>query len=252
MYNNKSVLALIPARMGSSRFPGKPMAKIHGVPMIEIVHRNVLACPFLDDVYVATCDEVILEHIISQNGNSVLTSSIHQRASDRCAEALTIIEERNKTKYDIVVMVQGDEPMVTAPMIEQSVAPLVANPSISAVNLLGPLSQPDHANPNCIKVVTDLSSRALYMTRAPIPSAITLNDDLNGIHFGKQVCVISFTRDSLLSFSELPVGILETSESIDMLRYLANGHSVHMAPTRFVSHPVDVPSDIDVVESILL
>ena len=124
-----NILALIPARMGSSRFPGKPMAKILGKPMIGHVYERVSKCDLLIKTVVATCDQEILEYIESIGGEAVMTSNHHERASDRCAEALGYLEKQNGVKYDIIVMVQGDEPMTHPNMITEAVAPMLDDPT---------------------------------------------------------------------------------------------------------------------------
>ena len=118
------VLALIPARMGSTRFPGKPMAPIMGTPMIEHVYKNVACSTDLDLVAVATCDKEIFDHIESIGGVAVMTGSHHERATDRSSEALQILEEKNNTQYDVVIMVQGDEPMTHPDMISEVLLPM--------------------------------------------------------------------------------------------------------------------------------
>lgn len=120
---SKKILALIPARMGSSRFPGKPMAKIMGKPMIGHVYERVIQCPMVTETSVATCDKTIYNYIKSIRGNAVMTSASHERASDRCAEALLKIERKRGYCFDLVVMVQGDEPMVHPDMICQAIEP---------------------------------------------------------------------------------------------------------------------------------
>ena len=115
---NEKILALIPARMGSSRFPGKPLAPILGMPMIGHVYERVNRCKLLAETVVCTCDREIIQYIESLSGKAVMTSDQHERASDRCAEALGYIEKQDGIEYDIIVMVQGDEPLVNSKMIE--------------------------------------------------------------------------------------------------------------------------------------
>ena len=164
------ILCLIPARLNSSRFPGKPLALINGKPMIHHVYEKCSRCDDLDDIYVATCDTEIVDSISSIGGNSVLTSSKHERASDRCAEALLKIEEEKKIKYDLVVMVQGDEPLVSSTMIAQSIAPFFNNSDLNVVNLRSSIrTYSDFCNPNIIKVAIDNQGYALYFSRSGIP-----------------------------------------------------------------------------------
>ena len=165
-----NILAIIPARMGSSRFPGKPMEKILDKPMIGHVYENVIKCDLLTKTVVATCDQEISDYINSIGGQAIMTSDKHERASDRCAEALGYLEE-DGIQYDIVVMVQGDEPMTHPDMISEAVAPMLKNPEIIVTNLLGEVeSEEEFEDRNCIKVVCDLDSNALYFSREPIPT----------------------------------------------------------------------------------
>ena len=132
----KDIVAIIPARMGSTRFPGKPMANVHGIPMVGHVYFRTKICSLLSETYVATCDQEIYDYIVSIGGKAVMTADTHERCSDRTAEAMLEVESGTGRKVDIVVMVQGDEPMVTPEMIEAAVKPLLEDPSIQVVNLM--------------------------------------------------------------------------------------------------------------------
>ena len=134
------IISIIPARMGSSRFPGKPLAKINGIPMIQHVYRNVKKSKIISEVVVATCDKIIFDFVRSINGIVIMTSKKHKRASDRCYEALRIMEKRKNIKYDIVVMVQGDEPMINLNMIHESIQPLLNNKKVNVVNLMSSIN----------------------------------------------------------------------------------------------------------------
>src|SRR5882724_7082993 len=134
-----NIIGIIPARMGSSRFPGKPMARIAGVPMIGHCYFRAKMSKTLDEVYVATCDEEIADYIHSVGGKAIMTSPDHQRASDRTAEALQHIEDETGQRADIVVMIQGDEPMLRSAMIDEAVAPMLKDESILVTNLMAPL-----------------------------------------------------------------------------------------------------------------
>ncbi len=245
----KKILALIPARMGSSRFPGKPMAHLANVPMIEHVYRRVALSRKLTATVVATCDEEIAAHVRGIDGRVAMTGSHHERASDRCAEALAIIEKEDGVKFDIVVMVQGDEPLVHPEMIDEALAPLLADPKVRITNLLGHIgSEEEFEDRNCIKVVLDRSSNALYFSREPIP---TRSKGTNA-PMGKQICVIPFTRDFLLEYTRMAPTPLEIAESVDMMRVLEHGLDVRMVPTKHNSLSVDTEADRVRVEQVML
>jgi 3-deoxy-manno-octulosonate cytidylyltransferase (CMP-KDO synthetase) len=245
-----NIIGIIPARMGSSRFPGKPMAKIAGVPMIGHCYFRAAMSRTLGAVYVATCDEEIADYIHSVGGKAIMTSPDHQRASDRTAEALKHIEDETGKKVDIVVMIQGDEPMLRPAMIDEAVAPMLKDPAILVTNLMAPLKdEEEHADANEVKVVVDRQGFALYFSREPIPSR---RKGASEVPARKQVCIIPFRRDFLLKFNELESGELEVIESVDMLRCLEHGYRVKMIPTRFDVYSVDTEEDRKLVESLML
>ena len=242
------ILALIPARMGSSRFPGKPMAQIMGKPMIGHVYERVSKSHLLNLTAVATCDKEIYDYIESIGGVAVMTSDKHERASDRCAEALIKLEELNNTRYDIIVMVQGDEPMIHPDMITESVQPMLDDPQIQVVNLMGKITEiEEFEDRNCIKVVCNLNSDALYFSREPIPTRCKADN----IPMGKQVCVIPFRRDYLIEYNNLKPTPLEVAESVDMMRVLEHGMKVRMVPTSHSTQSVDTLEDLKKVEQLM-
>jgi len=243
-----NILALIPARMGSSRFPGKPLAKILGKPMIGHVYESVSKCDLLIKTVVATCDQEILEYVESIGGEAVMTSNQHERASDRCAEALGYLEKQDGIKYDIIVMVQGDEPMTHPNMIAEAVQPMIDNSSIEVTNLIGQIRTIDEfKDRNCIKVVCDLTDNALYFSREPIPTY----SKQDNFFMKKQVCVIPFRRDFLLEYTRMEPTPLEVMESVDMMRVLEHGRKVRMIPTAYNSHAVDTIEDLKKVEELM-
>jgi 3-deoxy-manno-octulosonate cytidylyltransferase (CMP-KDO synthetase) len=242
-----NILALIPARMGSSRFPGKPMAKILGKPMIGHVYERVSKCNLLIKTVVATCDQEILEYVESIGGEAVMTSNHHERASDRCAEALGYLEKKNGIKYDIIVMVQGDEPMTHPNMITEAVAPMLNDPEILVTNLLGDIENiEEFEDRNCIKVVCDLNSNALYFSREPIPTR-----KFGDVSMKKQVCIIPFRREFLLKYTSLEPTPLEIEESVDMMRVLEYGLKVKMVDTKHQTYAVDTIDDLKKVERVM-
>lgn len=242
------ILALIPARMGSSRFPGKPMAPILGKPMVGHVYQRVAQCPLLTTTAVATCDQIIVEYIESIGGEAVMTSDEHVRASDRCAEAVSKLEAKLGLTYDIVVMVQGDEPMTHPGMIEEALQPMIDDPAVRIVNLLGEInSREEFMDRNCIKVVCNLQSEAMYFSREPIPTLSKVTDPPTG----KQVCIIPFRRDFLTEYTVMEQTPLEIAEAVDMMRVLENGGSVRMVPTKYRTQSVDTESDLIFVEQLM-
>ena len=243
------ILAVIPARMASSRFPGKPMAQIHGMPMIGHCYCRVRLCEELSDTYVATCDKEIFDYIESIGGKVVMTADTHERASDRAAEAMLKIEKQTGEKTDILVMVQGDEPMDTPQMVSEALAPMLADESIDVVNLVAKISSAEEfEDPNTVKVVTDPFGNALYFSREPVPSRKKWSGD---VPMQKQVCVIPFRRDYLLEFNSTPEMPLEQIESVDMLRVIESGNQVRMVPTQYPSIGVDTLEHLRKVEKIM-
>ena len=240
-------IALIPSRLGSSRFPGKPLEKILTKPLIQHVWEGTINSPILDYACVCTCDIEIFDFLKSINANVVMTSKSHTRASDRCAEALLKIENDLKISFDNIVMVQGDEPMVNSIMINESLKPVIEN-NCQITNLLGAFHSIDEfISKNSIKVVINKKFEALYFSRSVIPNNSNFNDE----NVGKQVCVISWKKDMLMKFNNMPETPLEQKESIDMLRLLENGFKVQMVPTSCLSQPVDSIEDIKIVEKLM-
>jgi 3-deoxy-manno-octulosonate cytidylyltransferase (CMP-KDO synthetase) len=239
------IIGIIPARMASSRLPGKPLAKICGIPMIgHVYHRSALS-KTLDGVYIATCDQEIMDYASSIGARAVMTSPFHERASDRTAEAMHAVEKQLGHKADIVVMIQGDEPMLHPEMIDESLRPMLDDPDIEVINLMSSLStREEHEDPNEVKVVTDLNGFALYFSREPIPSRKKGTADVPML---KQVCIISFRRDFLIRFNELTPTPLEIIESVDMLRVLEHGYRVKMIRTGYSTYSVDTKEDLEFV-----
>jgi len=237
-----NIVGIIPARLASSRFPNKPMADILGMPMIGHCYLRSKMCSSLNEVYVATCDQEIYDYIKSIGGNPIMTANTHERASDRTAEALEKIESASGEQVDIVVMLQGDEPMVTPQMIDDAINPLLTDRNIKITNLMTEIdSIKEHEDPNEVKVVVDKKDFALYFSREAIPSR-----KKGGVNFRmlKQVCVIPFDRDFLLQYNSMKQTPLEIVESVDMMRILENGLKVKMVYTEEKTYAVDTKEDL--------
>ena len=244
-----NIISIIPARMSSSRFPGKPMKDILGMPMIGHVYKRVKMSKTLSEVYVATCDKVIYDYIESLGGKAVMTSDSHERCSDRCAEAMQKIEEQTGEKCDIMVLVQGDEPLTVPEMIDEAVEPMIEDNSLVITNLVADIDTVEaFESPNEVKVVMDKTNNALYFSREPIP---TRKKGFLEVPMKKQVCIIPFTRDFLLEYNEMEPTSLEIIESIDMMRIIENGGKVKMCNTNYQTKAVDTQGDLDLVIEIM-
>ena len=243
-------VAIIPARMNSTRCPGKPMRNIHGMPMIGHVYCRTKMATNVDLVCVATCDQEIFDYVESIGGIAVMTSESHERASDRTAEALLFLEHEYKTKFDVVAMIQGDEPLVWPKEVEIAVNELEKDSSINIVNLMSIIeTDKDFKNYNDVKVVVNLKGDALYFSREPIPSAWHADDQFKKY---KQFGLIFFRRDYLLRFNELDQTPLEIAESVDMMRVLENGEKVRMLEVMGKNIGVDTPEEFDVAEEMMV
>ena len=237
-----NIIGIIPARLASSRFPDKPMANILGMPMIGHCYTRSKMCNSLDEVYVATCDIEIFNYITSIGGKAIMTADTHERASDRTAEALGKIEKSTGQVVNIVVMLQGDEPMVTPKMIDDALQPLIDDPSIKISNLMAEMDTvEEHEDPNEVKVVVDKNNFALYYSREAIPSR---KKGVSDFQMLKQVCVIPYERDFLLQYNSMEQTPLEIVESVDMMRILENGMKVKMVYTDEKTYAVDTEEDL--------
>ncbi len=240
-----SIISIIPARMASTRYPGKPMQEICGIPMIGHVYHRVSLSNRLDAVFVATCDQIIADYIASLGGQALLTSKKHERASDRCAEAMLEAEEIIGRRCEIMVMVQGDEPLTRPEMIEEALDPL-QDSRVQITNLIGRIKTQDEVNsPNEVKVVRDINNDALYYSREPIPSSRKTSE---AVAYFKQVPIIPFRRDFLLEYNNMAPSPLEIIESVDMLRIVERGLKIRLVETKFDVKAVDVPDDVPLVE----
>lgn len=240
------VTVVIPARMGSQRLAGKPLVALSGKPMLHYVVRSAVAAFGQANCFVATCDAEIVAQAEVEGVQALWTSSEHERASDRTAEAIDVLERQGRT-IETVIMLQGDEPVIRPDSLRELGDLMAGDSDVEIANLAGPISsQGEWEDPNTIKVVRNQKNAALYFSRTPIPyfsgkSEIRM----------KQVCAIGFSRDALREFSSLPATPLEVEESIDMMRWLENGRSVHLLPIDYETHAVDVVEDIAVVEALL-
>lgn len=241
-------IAIIPARLGASRFPGKPLARILGIPMVGHCYFRTRMCDRLLDTYVATCDKEIADYVISVGGKVVMTATTHNRASERTAEAMLKIEAETGAVVDVVVMVQGDEPLITPEVIGE-ILPHFDDPGIEIVNIMSRLRTKeeflDHNNP---KVVVNQKMDALYFSREPIPSPWKGFDH---IPMYMQVGVIAFRREALTRFNRVPETSLEKIESVDMNRILETGGRIRMVLTEMRTIGVDTPAELEAAAALM-
>lgn len=246
---NETIIAVIPARMGAKRLPGKPLADILGMPMIGHVYNRTKMCPDFQEVYIATCDKEIAEYIKSIGGEVIMTSKDHMRSTDRVAEAVRYIEDDYDLKPDLVVMVQGDEPLVNEQMVANSISPLLIDPGVEIVTLMTEITNPDEINdPNSVKVVVDNNNFALYLSRSAIPYQ---KRGVEGLPVLKKVNVVAMRRDFLMHFSALSPSTLELVESIGMLRLLESGIRIKMVFSDTYTVSVDTEKDLKIATELL-
>ncbi|MGB0681407.1 MAG: 3-deoxy-manno-octulosonate cytidylyltransferase [Magnetovibrionaceae bacterium] len=236
-------LAIVPARMASSRFPGKPLADIHGVPMVAHCYHRTAMSKAVDATYVATCDQEIMDYCEGAGIPCVMTKDSHERATDRIAEAMLKIEADTGERHDIVVLVQGDEPMLRPEMLDLAIEGLKGDPACNVTNLVARMERvEDFEDPNEVKVVVDTQGYALYFSREPVPSR---KKGVTDVPMLKQVCLIPFRRDFLLEYNDMPQTPLEIIESVDMMRILETGGKVRMVPCDIETYAVDNQADLD-------
>jgi 3-deoxy-manno-octulosonate cytidylyltransferase (CMP-KDO synthetase) len=234
------IVAYIPVRMAASRFPGKPLADILGLPMVEHVRRRVARCKLVDEIVIATCDEEIRERMVGFGARVVMTSHRHERCTDRIAEAA------REVPAEIAINVQGDEPFVDPESLDKLVAPLLhdAAGALPCTNLMSPItSLTAWRDPNVVKTVVDPRLRALYFSREPIPSMAKAG----GKEFARyrQLGIIAFRGPFLQEFTQLPPTPLEQVESVDMMRAVEHGYPVQMVVVTGPSIGVDTPADLE-------
>lgn len=231
------VVALIPARFESTRLPGKPLALIHGKPMIQHVYERTRASERVDRVLVATDDGRIADAVRSFGGDVVMTSPRHVSGTDRIAEAVRDLEA------EIVVNVQADLPFLAADMVDAAIGLMQADTVLPMATLKAPICEAEEmANPNVVKVVTDRDGYALYFSRSPLPY---WRDAAGAVLGYKHIGLYAFRRDFLLRFARLAPTPLERAEKLEQLRALEWGFRIKVAETTGESIEVDTPRDLE-------
>ncbi|ASB49488.1 3-deoxy-manno-octulosonate cytidylyltransferase [Alkalitalea saponilacus] len=243
-----SVLGIIPARYASTRFPGKPLVDIGGKPMIQRVYEQ--AAKILKHVYVATDDERIFDAVLSFNGKVVMTSPEHQSGTDRCTEALSLVESEEKRSYDVVINIQGDEPFIE-PEILETLTGCFMSSMTEIATLVKPLKEAeDLFDSNKPKVVINPKYEAIYFSRSPIPYLRQYPQKewhLKHPYF-LHIGLYGYRSDILREITSLKPSSLELAESLEQLRWLENGYKISVRTVNHETIGIDTPEDLERVK----
>jgi 3-deoxy-manno-octulosonate cytidylyltransferase (CMP-KDO synthetase) len=229
-------IAVIPARFAASRFPGKLMQRIGEKTIIRMVYENAVAMNLFDEVLVVTDSDEIMNEIIAAGGAVTKSTKDHQSGSDRIAEAIASMD------VDVVVNIQGDEPFVEREPL-QNLLKCFSDPAVAVASVMKRFGEGDEPeNPNQVKVVCNKNNDALYFSRSPIPFKRNRSAELP---YFKHVGVYAYRKETLLSFTQWPMGALEQAEMLEQLRYLENGVAIRMVETKTSSIGIDTPEDLE-------
>lgn len=247
MGNSADVIAVIPARYASTRFPGKMVAPLAGKPLVQHTYERTLRAERVGEVCVATDDARVADALAPYGTRVVMTRADHPSGTDRIAEVVEEMQAR------IVVNVQGDEPLIDPHTIDEVVAALDSDPESVMATAARAISDPDAIqDPNVVKVVTDATGRALYFSRAPIPYERDADGGPGkGVSHWHHVGLYAYRRDFLLEFAQMAPSTLEQIEMLEQLRALENGYAIRVVETRYESIGVDTPEDLERVRSML-
>jgi 3-deoxy-manno-octulosonate cytidylyltransferase (CMP-KDO synthetase) len=241
-----NTLAVIPARYGSTRLPGKALISLGGKPMIQRVWERVRQASSVSDVVVATDDERIRSVVEAFGGQVVMTRSDHRSGTERVAEVAVA-----RSEAEIIVNVQGDEPLIEPAAIDAAVQAIREEAEVNIATLAVPISNPaEIMDPNVVKAVLDFDGNALYFSRAPIPWVRDRGGPVHARHL-KHLGLYAFRRAALLDFPTFPQGDLERIEQLEQLRWMENGYRIRVAETEHDSVSVDMPEDVVRVEQLL-
>jgi 3-deoxy-manno-octulosonate cytidylyltransferase (CMP-KDO synthetase) len=240
-----SIVGIIPARYASTRFPGKPLADINGTSMIRRVYEQACQAKSLNEVWVATDDQRIFDHVNDFGGRVMMTSTEHTTGTERCHEVSGRLEQEGRI-FEIVINIQGDEPYIDPLQIDQ-VAACFSRQEVQIATLIKKISREDQLfHPGTIKVVINRSGRAIYFSRSAIPfcrsSEIQNWPSVNTYY--KHIGIYAYKTEVLKKIVKLDPTPLELAESLEQLRWLENGYDIYVSQTEFESHSVDTPDDL--------
>jgi 3-deoxy-manno-octulosonate cytidylyltransferase (CMP-KDO synthetase) len=234
------VVGIIPARFGSSRFPGKPLIDLKGKSMIQRVYEGASKSDLISELIVATDDERIYAEVIRFGGKVVMTAATHQTGTDRCAEVVNQLENA-----DVVINIQGDEPLVDYRQLNQLIEVFQSDEVKIATLASRKITFDDIQNPNRIKVVVDQNYRAIYFSRSSVPNATQLKEDaLTFYPYLRHIGLYGFRTDVIKEITQLKPTLLEQTESLEQLRWMYYGYSIHVVETAIESPNIDIPEDV--------
>jgi 3-deoxy-manno-octulosonate cytidylyltransferase (CMP-KDO synthetase) len=245
-----NVIAIIPARYGSTRLDGKPLLDIGGKPMVRWVYERAKKAKLVRDVMVATDDKRVMSAVERFGGKAVMTSSSHRSGTDRIAEAA------GSLNADVIVNVQGDEPLIEPEMIDEAIKPLLAESSLLISTLKTKIANEEELkDPNVVKVVTDREGFALYFSRYPIPyvrdsSEFGVRSSELKTTYYKHIGLYVYRKDFLLKFAKMKPTPLEEAEKLEQLRVLENGYKIKVVQTKYNSIGVDTKEDLEKVRKL--
>ena len=246
------IVGIIPARFASSRFPGKPLADIRGISMINRVYGQVSKTSLLEKIVVATDDHRIYDEVVAHGGFAMMTAENHRSGTERCQEVVEKLAASGE-KYDVAINIQGDEPFIEPSQIDK-VANLFINPEIKIATLVKEIKSADELfSPNVVKVVLGKDQKAIFFSRQPIPylRGVEQNNWLDRMFFFKHIGIYAYRTEILDEIVKLPFGKLEEAESLEQLRWIENGFSIYTQETDFESIAVDTPEDLLKIINIL-
>jgi 3-deoxy-manno-octulosonate cytidylyltransferase (CMP-KDO synthetase) len=243
-----NILAIIPARYASTRFPAKALANIKGKSMVQRVYEQCKKSKSLTKVIVATDHELIYNEVKNFGGEVVMTALNHQSGTDRCFEALQKIQNENSQHFDFVINIQGDEPFIQPAQID--ILAQMLTPQTQLATLIKKITDYEQLfDINIVKVICNIHQQAIYFSRHAIPFQRNIPQDewINQHHYFKHIGIYAYRTDILEKITQLIVSPLEKAESLEQLRWLENGFSIQAAVTQYDSHGIDTPQDLEKV-----
>ncbi len=249
MPKNRKILGMIPARFGSTRFPGKPLVLIGGKTLIQRTYENAKKCKILDEVAIATDDERIFSHVTGFGGLAVMTSPSCPTGSERIAEAIE--KDKHFAGFEVIVNIQGDEPLLQADVIESVVNKLIEDKTAAMSTAVVKIADKEEAeNYSTVKCVMDQHGNALYFSRTLIPNGHS-GKWRPEVSYYRHLGIYCYRRDFLLKYATLPQTPLQKSEDLEQLKVLENGYKIKVAIVDSIALGVDRPEDVNKIEKLL-